>query len=221
MLRHGTPMLTLTSNSNERGLRRGVGRRAFLRGGVALAATVVALPGAASALNDTQARALIGKAVDDVNSAIDSGKTGPELYALFENLFVKYADVPTIARSALGVASRSASPSQMAAFTTAFRGYISRKYGKRFREFIGARFEVAEARQVKTFYEVKTVAYLRGQSPFEVLWQVSDKSGKDLFFNIIIEGVNMLAAERTEIGSMLDARRGDVNALITDLKTAG
>jgi len=220
MLRHGIPMLTLT-NSNDRGLRRGVARRAFLRGGVALAAAAIAMPGAASALNDTQARALIGKAVDDVNAAIDSGKTGPALYAMFENLFVKYADVPTIARSALGVASRSASAAQMAAFTTAFRGYISRKYGKRFHEFIGARFEVQDARQVKTFYEVKTVAYLRGQAPFEVLWQVSDKSGKDLFFNIIIEGVNMLAAERTEIGAMLDARRGDLDALIADLKTAG
>jgi phospholipid transport system substrate-binding protein len=134
---------------------------------------------------------------------------------------VKYGDVPIIARSALGVAARSASSAQMSAFTKAFQGYLARKYGKRFREFIGARFEVVGARPVKTFYEVKSTAIFRGQAPFEVLWHVSDKSGQDRFFNLVIEGVNMLASERTEIGAMLDRRRGDLNAMIEDLKKAG
>ncbi|MBZ4023605.1 ABC transporter [Rhodobacter sp. TJ_12] len=196
-------------------------RRQLILGAGATVLTVGVLgPQPALALNDAQARALISRAVNDVNAAIDSGRTGPALYAQFEAIFTKYADVPTIARSALGVASRRASSAQMAAFTTAFRGYISRKYGQRFREFIGARFEVEGARKVKTFYEVKTVAHLRGQAPFEALWHVSDRSGKNLFFNIIIEGVNMLAAERTELGAMLDARRGNLDALIADLKRA-
>lgn len=197
-------------------------RRVLLGAGAAagLLAVGALRPDAAFALDDGQARALISQAVNDVNAAIDSGKSGPALYAQFEAIFTKYADVPTIGRSALGVAARQASPAQMAAFTTAFRGYISRKYGKRFHEFIGAQFEVEGARKVKTFYEVKTVAHLRGQAPFEVRWHVSDKSGRNLFFNIIIEGVNMLAAERTEIGAMLDARRGNIDALIADLKTA-
>jgi len=196
-------------------------RRRLLGAGFAAFAGLLLAPRSAFALDDTQARALISRAVTEVNSAIDSGQTGQPLYDLFESIFVRFADVPTIARSALGTAARSASGAQMAAFTTAFRGYISRKYGKRFREFIGARFEVQGARMVKGFYEVKTVAFLQGQAPFEVLWHVSDKSGKDLFFNIIIEGVNMLAAERTEIGAMLDARHGNIDALIKDLKTAG
>lgn len=191
--------------------------------GLALGAGAAGLlpASAAFALTDSQARALIGRAVNEVNAAIASGKTGPALYADFERIFTRYADVPVIGRSALGVAARSASAAQMSAFTVAFRGYLSRKYGKRFREFIGARFEVQGARPVKTFYEVKTIAFMRGQAPFEVLWHVSDRSGKDLFFNIIIEGVNMLAAERTEIGAMLDRRRGNIDALIADLKTAG
>ncbi|MDD8023012.1 MAG: ABC transporter substrate-binding protein [Paracoccaceae bacterium] len=191
--------------------------------GLALGAGALALlpAGPVVALTDSEAKALITRAVGEVNAAIASGKTGAPLYADFERVFTRYADVPVIARSALGVAARSASAAQMSAFTMAFRGYLSRKYGKRFREFIGARFEVQGARPVKTFHEVKTIAFMKGQAPFEVLWHVSDKSGKDLFFNIIIEGVNMLAAERTEIGAMLDRRRGNIDALITDLKTAG
>ena len=111
------------------------------------------------------------------------------------------------------------SKSQLSAYTKAFQGYISRKYGRRFREFQGGQIDVAEARAVKSYYEVISTARLPGDAPFEVRWHVSDKSGKSLFFNIIIEGVNMLASERTEMGALLDQRGGDLDRLIADLKS--
>ena len=37
------------------------------------------------------------------------------------------------------------------------------------------------------------------------------------FFNLYIEGINMLLSERAEIGAMLDARGGNLDALIRDL----
>lgn len=194
-------------------------RRSFATSLLSVAAlTVVPLP--AMAFDVNSARAMIDKAIGEVNRVINSGKSEVAMYGDFEAIFTRYADVPIIARSALGVAARSASASQMKAFTLAFRGYISRKYGRRFREFIGGKIEVVDAKQLKSYYEVISVARLRGQAPFDLRWHVSSKSGKDLFFNIIIEGVNMLASERTEIGAMLDKRRGDINALIQDLKTA-
>ena len=106
----------------------------------------------------------------------------------------------------------------MAEFTRAYQGYISRKYGRRFREFIGGKIEVVDAKPIKTYYEVISTATLQGQAPFDLRWHVSDKSGKQLFFNIIIEGINMLASERTEVGSMLDANGGDMAKLIATLK---
>jgi phospholipid transport system substrate-binding protein len=190
-------------------------RRGF---GLGLGATAVwaALP--AAALTVGQAKDLIDKAVADINRIISSGKSEAQMFPEFEKLFVRYADVPTIARSALGVAARSASSAQMTAFTKAFQVYISRKYGRRFREFVGGKIVVNDARPVKSYYEVISTAYLKGESPFEVRWHVSDKAGKSLFFNIIIEGVNMLASERTEIGAMLDKRKGNIDSLIQDLK---
>ena len=183
-------------------------------------AAALAMPMPAAALTVDQARALVGKAVADVNTTINSGKSAGAMYGDFERIFSRYADVPTIARSALGPAARSASRAQLAAFTTAYQSYIARKYGARFREFIGGQIEVTGARAVKSYFEVISVAKLRGQSPFDLRWHVSDRSGKDLFFNIIIEGVNMLASERTEIGAMLDRRRGDIDGLIADMKNA-
>ena len=96
----------------------------------------------------------------------------------------------------------------------------SRKYGSRFREFIGGRLEVDGVQQVKNWYEVHTTAYLRGESPFQVTFHVSDRTGRDLFFNMYIEGVNLLLTERTEIGSMIDRNGGDIDAMIADLRRA-
>jgi phospholipid transport system substrate-binding protein len=190
-------------------------RRALMVG----AAAMLAVPQTAFALNVDQARALIDAAIGEVNNTINSGRSESAMFGDFERIFQQYADVPTIARSALGPAARSASDGQLRDFTQAFQGYISRKYGRRFREFIGGRIEVTDARPIKSYFEVISVAYLQGESPFDLRWHVSDKSGRDLFFNIIIEGVNMLASERTEIGAMLDAAGGDINGLIAAMQS--
>lgn len=195
-------------------------RRSIVLGLPALGtAAVLAHP--AAALNVGQARALIDQLVGEVNAVINSGKAERAMYADFERIFARYADVPTIARTSLGPAARQASRAQLRAYTAAFQGYISRKYGKRFREFVGGRIEVNDARPVRNYFEVISTAHLRGQAPFEVRWLVSDRSGRDRFFNLLIEGVNMLATERTEIGAMLDRRRGDISALTADLQRAG
>ena len=195
--------------------------RRSLIAGLAGGALALGFARPAAALDVDSAKVLIGALVNDINGIINSGASESAMFASFEQVFIKYADVPIIAQSALGVAARSASGGQMKAFTAAFQGYISRKYGSRFREFIGGKIEVVDARQVKSFYEVVSTAFLKGQTPFEVRWQVSDKSGRDKFFNMIIEGVNMVATERTEIGALLDKRGGDLDQLIQDLKGLG
>lgn len=194
-------------------------RRGLLVGAAAVLGASAA-PAAAQALNLATARALIDSAVGDVNRIIASGKSESAMFVEFEKLFVRYADVPVIARSALGPAARQASAGDLKAFTKAFQGYISRKYGRRFREFIGGRIEVVDAKPLKSYFEVISTAYLQGEAPFDVRWHVSDKAGRPLFFNLIIEGVNLLASERQEIGALLDRRRGDIGALVADLNAS-
>lgn len=198
----------------------GVGRRAFLTGAVAGTMTLGTV-GLAQALTVDKARSMITSLVGEISDVIDSGKSESAMIAQFEKIFERYADVDIIARSALGPPARSATPAQMKSFTEAFKGYLSRKYGRRFREFDGGRITVKDARPLKSFYEVITTAYLKGEAPFEVRFHVSDRSGRDLFFNMIIEGVNMLATERTEIGAMLDRNNGNIAALVAALRKAG
>ncbi|SFD02314.1 phospholipid transport system substrate-binding protein [Tropicimonas isoalkanivorans] len=206
-------MVTNVTTSNDISRRTVLG---LLLGGVALAV----LPASkAHAMSTADAQGLVNALVNDINKVIASGKSESAMYREFEKIFLRYADVPTIAQYSLGSAARSASRAQLNAYTKAFTGYISRKYGKRFREFIGGRLEVTGAKPVKSFVEVSTTAHLRGEDPFAVTFLVSDRSGKSKFFNLFIEGVNMLLTERTEIGSMLDRRGGNIDALTRDLQS--
>ncbi len=193
-------------------------RRGFL-GLMGAGLAMIATP--ARALDTNEAKALIQRSLDEVYAVINSGQPPAQMYQAFEAIFARYADVDIIARSALGPAARQATASELSAYRQAFQGYIGRKYGKRFHEFIGSKIEVTGAKPVKSFFAVTSTAYLKGRSPMEVEWHVSDKSGKSRYFNIIIEGVNMLASERAEIGAMLARRNGDMAGLTADLQKAG
>lgn len=201
-------------------LNNAMNRRTFAA--TALAGLAVAgLPQQTLALTEASATQLVNNVVAEITRVIDSGKSESAMLRDFEKIFVQYADVPIMARYALGADARSASNAQMREFTKAFQGYISRKYGRRFREFIGGEVTVKNARKIKAGYEVRSSVKLRGEAPFEVTFLVSDKSGRDKFYNMFIEGVNLLLTERTEIGAMLDARKGNLDQLINDLKTTG
>ena len=193
-------------------------RRQFIAGA---GAAVAFLPGPALALSPGAAQAMVDRAVAEIYSVINSGKPERAMYADFEQIFQRYSDTSYIAAYAMGNDARRASAAQKAAFSRTFSGYVSRRYGKRFRDFIGGKIEVEGARTVKNYVEVTSTAYLKGEQPFDITWHVYDRNGKPQFFNLYIEGINMLLTERTEIGAMLDRRRGDIDAMIADLSKAG
>ena len=189
-------------------------RRQFL----ALAAAAAVVPTTSFALTEDQARTLVDRLVSDINAIIASGKSESAMIADFASIFDRYADVPIIARTAMGADWRAATADQRTRFVSAFRDYVASKYGRRFREFIGGRIEVTETATVPNGVEVRARAILQGQSPFEVSFVISDGSGQAKFINMFIEGINMITSERTEIGAMLDRRRGDIDGLIADLE---
>ena len=179
------------------------------------------LAGPVSALDKRTATQLVDQLVGEINVAIDSGMSESKLIGRFERIFADYADVSIIARSALGPAARSARPAELEAYVAAFRGYIARKYGKRFHEFVGGKIVVTGTNDRGKFFEVMAVTELHGSAPFDVAFRVSDRSGRNLFFDIIIEGISLLSSERVEIGALLDARKGNIAKLTRDLVRLG
>ncbi len=189
-------------------------RRTF----IAAALATGLMPVRAFALTTGQARSLVDQIVGNINSVIGSGASETAMIRQFEQIFADYADVPIIARSALGNPWRSASDAQRRAYVGAFQSYMAKKYGRRFREFIGGRIEITDAKTVPNGIEVHANALLQGQAPYNVSFVISDGSGAPKFINMFIEGISMILSERTEIGAMLDRRRGDINGLIADLE---
>lgn len=188
------------------------------RGFAAALAAAVLLPGAARALTNGQAEQLVQSLVTDIQRTIDSGQSTSAILAEFKRILERYADMPIIARSSLGVAARSASAADLRAYTDAYATYVSNKYGRRFQEFKGGSIDIRGVRSEGQYLVVQARANLRGQSPIAVDFHVSDRSGSPKVFNVIIEGVNMLTTERAEVGALLDRAGGSIPRLTQDLR---
>ena len=203
-------MLILTPMPNLNKFK--IPRRSFLAGML-----TTAVVGPAYALDNATATKLVDEVVSEINQAINSGSSEAKLIKAFEGIFAKYADVKIISRSALGPRARTASALELKKFSFAFRSYIARKYGRRFKEFVGSAIIVKNTTNRGKFFEVGAMVQTPGSAPFEVAFRVSDRSGKKLFFDIIIEGISLLSSERVEIGALLDARNGHIGRLTQDL----
>ncbi|MDB4213426.1 ABC transporter substrate-binding protein [Octadecabacter sp.] len=188
-------------------------RTAMALGGAGL--MMAPLP--AFALTGAEAERLVDSAVADINGVISSGASVNSMVNSFKGIFDRYADTSYLSAYALGNDGRSATNAQKSAFSDAFVTYLANKYGRRFNEFAGGQIQVQGTQPVNSYMEVRTLAVLPGQSPFRVDFHVSDRPGRPVFFNLIIEGINMLLSERAEIGAMLDARGGNIDTLIRDL----
>ena len=98
---------------------------------------------------------------------------------------------------------------------------MARKYGRRFREFIGGTVSVTGAQDTGRYIEVIGQVLLRGQAPFEVRFRVWDRSGQALFIDLLIEGVSLVITERSEIGAILDRNGGSIDAAAAALRNLG
>ena len=192
-------------------------RRTLVLGLAALAAAAMAGRPALAA-STAQAEALVTKLAGDLMQLVKSGRGEAQVYSGFEGILARYADMPAVAASVLGPPWRGASAAQRQRFVAAFQHYLSRRYGKQFREYRDARIDVTGARDGgKAGILVATRVVRPGQDDIAVDWQVSDRSGSPRVVNLVIEGVSMLANERAQVGAILDAQRGSIDGLIAQL----
>ena len=171
------------------------------------------------AFKKSDAEKLIKNLTNDVLGAVNEQKSEDIMFSRFEEIFSKYADVPLIARKALGPTWRGASKAQRSAYVSAFRGYMARYYGKRFEEFLGSEIIVSNARKTSGGFLVGSNIILKDGSSYQAQWHVIDARGKYLMYNLFLEGVSVLSDVRVQIGSMLDKRAGSIDRLIEHLNS--
>ncbi len=195
-------------------------RRAVLRS-FAVGSAVTALPGFAHALTETEASDLIQTVIAELYKATEDGRPQAQVFMDVEAILRRYSEIGVIARSALGVAWRSATDPQKLGFVNAFATYLSRKYGRRFRDFAIANVKVTSTRKVTSGFMVSSTVTMKGGTWYGIEWQVVNLAGAEKLVNLSIEGISMLASERSEIARLLDARRGNLDQLIADLANLG
>ena len=171
------------------------------------------------AFKKSDAEKLIKNLTNDVLGAVNEKKSEDIMFSRFEEIFSKYADVPLIARKALGPTWRGASKAQRSAYVSAFRGYMARYYGKRFEEFLGSEIIVSNSRKTSGGFLVGSNIILKDGSSYQAQWHVIDARGKYLMYNLFLEGVSVLSDVRVQIGSMLDKRAGSIDRLIEHLNS--
>jgi len=199
----------------------GFGRQVHTRRNVVVALlTAVLVPGipdSSDALTSDEAGLFVRQLIGDILQASNSARSDEEFYRSFERILDRYADLPVVARTTLGRSWRSANDRQRMEYVHAYRTYLSRKYGRTLRQMTDGRIEVGRARKVKSFYEVASVARFADGREFEVLWHISDRSGRSRLFNLVIEGISMLSRERTEIVARLRQFNGSIDRRSADL----
>lgn len=182
-------------------------------------------PSLSHALSKDAASEHVQATLDEIAAVIyssdDTQSKAPQLLEVME----RRAAMPRIARFAAGVAWRDMSDDQQTRFVVAFGKFISGVYAGRFQEYTGTgptgeTFKMG--RVIDTGRKgmlVKTSIIRNGDAPVVVEWLVTDRPGRIVIADIVIEGISMLITQREEIGGMLEARGGDIEKLITDLNS--
>lgn len=190
-------------------------RRTFMvSAGVAMCAAPLAY-----ALTADAARAHVREAVDAVLALVKTDASTPEKARRLRAIFDEFAAMEQIARFSAGLAWREMSDAQQSAYTDAFAHYLSVVYARRFQDYSGQTVTIGSVTDGgrRGMLVSTTVTQAQGK-PATVEWLISDRPGRVVIADIIIEGVSMLVTQREEIGAMLEARGGSIDRLITDLK---
>lgn len=188
-----------------------------LRGATLAVAVTASLAAAPARASDDSAAALVGEVFAKIEAVAKADLSDADIASAVEGLFRQHADVVILARSSLGPDSRRATPEQLQAFTDAFVRYISRKYAGSFSSFTGGSVEVKSVKEVRSWREVQSIVHLDGNEPLEVIFLVSDRTGENLFFDMIVEGISLRRTLQVEIVGVLEAHNGDIDSVIAEI----
>ncbi len=178
-----------------------IDRRDLLnRTALAVVAGVAAglMPSLSHALSEDEATAHVQSTIDEIMALVDSpgdsASKAPRLLAIME----RRAAMPEIARFAAGIAWRGMNDDQQTRFAAAFGKFLSRIYASRFQQYSssgqpGEGFKMGRVIDAgRKGMLVKTSIIRTGAAPVVVEWLVTDRPGRVVIADFVIEGVSMV-----------------------------
>jgi phospholipid transport system substrate-binding protein len=182
----------------------------FLLGGIA------AVPAHAAAdlsafVNEVAAASITGLSKAD--------PTDPARAAALKPILLKYFDMPGLAKHVLGAYWKKISPDQQKTFTDTFVNYVASVYGQRFKEYKGQKLEVKRVRDQGATATVFTAVDGGDDTGARVDWEINSSGASPLVEDIRVEGLSLADTHRQEFTSVLAQHGGDINALLSILKS--
>ena len=151
-----------------------------------------------------------------INANINQAEKDKRFYALLNNAL----DLDFIGQFVLGRNWRAATPQQRDQFISVYRDLNIATWSKRFNEFKGKNFVFTGTTPSTSKGQifVNSVVPMDQGEPAKVLWRVREKNGTYKIVDIVIEGVSLAQASRSEYTAFIKNNPGGIDALITNLK---
>ena len=184
---------------------------AFLTGFVFSANAEVNAEKAEDFIKSTTARGV----EDIINANVSDKEKDKRFYDLLNGAL----DMDFIGQFVLGRNWRTATQNQRSDFIKVYRDLNIKTWSKRFNEFKGKNFvfKGTAPSTSKGQVFVNTEVPMDQGAPAKVLWRVREKNGNYKIVDIIIEGVSLAQASRSEYTSFIKNNPGGLDALIKDL----
>jgi phospholipid transport system substrate-binding protein len=185
-------------------------RRGVLVGAIAASAVTPAL-----ALDGAEARKFVETMGAELIEILRTAKPGAERADEFLDLFRRAAALPQIGRFTMGLNWRQMTEAQQAAFES----HAVRSYTKSIGDYSGQVLIVTGTQDAgQRGVLVSSVLRAQGAQDVRLDWLVSDRSGKPQVVDVVAEGVSLAITQREEFAAMVEARRGDIDRFIADLR---
>ncbi|MBR4105954.1 MAG: ABC transporter substrate-binding protein [Alphaproteobacteria bacterium] len=157
---------------------------------------------------------------EGVEQIINADVSQAEKDKRFHKLLNNALDLDFIGQFVLGRNWKTATPQQRDQFVTTYRDLNILNWSKRFNEFKGKNFvfKGTTPSTSKGQIFVNTVVPMDQGEPAKVLWRVREKNGTYKIVDIVIEGVSIAQASRSEYTAFIKNNPGGLDALIRDLK---
>jgi phospholipid transport system substrate-binding protein len=192
-------------------------RRSLLAGiFVLFATTSIAAP---PPVNPADAIAFMNQLWDRAVEVLNKKADPAVREARFRELFHEDFDCPGIARFVLGRYWREVSEQEQREFVKLFEDYAVFVYTTRLGDFGGEALKIHGSRSDGDAVIVSTEVISPGApTPLKIDWRLAYDSGGYKINDVIVEGISMMATQRSEFASVVQRNGGQVASLMAMMR---
>ncbi|MSO54715.1 MAG: ABC transporter substrate-binding protein [Rhodospirillales bacterium] len=182
------------------------------------------IPAAATAADAPTATApskfIEGMADKAIAALTEKGIPRPDRITRFRALLNDHFDVKTIGRWVLGRYWQTATPAEREEYLALFEDLLVATYVDRFTEYSGETINVVKSEDVGNGEAVVSsrIARTAGDPPIRVDWRLRQREGQFRIVDVVVEGISMGMAQRSEFASVVSQNGGTLEGLLSKLR---